>query len=562
MKNIVEYSKIIFRVSKIYRIFTLVFFIILFLSILEAFLTSISISSLYPILNNILSNKSFTGSFFGIKIELIPNEKLILILGILLVLKVIVTVLRNLISFYLGETIRTKLHTKILGAMLSLPFGILNSTSHGKLMEDLKGNSDRVGMLVLKILSLLSELVMVLTLLLTSFILSWESTSIILSVSMVLYFLIIKKYLRFSAFLGKSRVLEEQNLTAIFSSFINHIKDIYLMPSRKPFLRRVHKQSTKLKILRLKSKIGAFIPKPSIELIIGLSILFFSLLNIELKLINNYISGLVVVFALSYKLLNSLINFASSLYRIENSKDSFYNIFNYFELNTHIDYIEEYEGYNNSQKKLVFKKQIKIENLTFSFFDEKKFKEIPIFKDFNCILTRGKITLITGKSGVGKSTLLDLILKLYKLKSGKILYDSTNLEKINNKLLRKKIGYVTQNCNIFNGNLAQNVCLNNKYDFHKFRKIINICDLNISDEKRIILDGGRNKSGGEIKRIALARVLYNDPDIIFIDETLSSIDFQSESHILKQLKLYNYTVVIISHRKSTHKLVDKIINIK
>ena len=122
------------------------------------------------------------------------------------------------------------------------------------------------------------------------------------------------------------------------------------------------------------------------------------------------------------------------------------------------------------------------------------------------------------------------------------------------------IGYVTQNCSIFNAGLIENIVLNNSVVDKKIKEIIDLCNLQkLQKVKNILIDGGKNLSGGEIKKIALARALYNEPEVLFIDETFTSIEETFELEVLNKLKSKGLTIVIISHRDSTMKLVDNII---
>ena len=103
------------------------------------------------------------------------------------------------------------------------------------------------------------------------------------------------------------------------------------------------------------------------------------------------------------------------------------------------------------------------------------------------------------------------------------------------KTLRKNIGYVTQNCSLFEGSVMENIVLDKVFKKENERNN-DVLDLDKMNYKKLVKDGGKNLSGGEIKRISLARALYHEPEIIIIDETFSSIDEKSEEKIIKQLR--------------------------
>ena len=107
----------------------------------------------------------------------------------------------------------------------------------------------------------------------------------------------------------------------------------------------------------------------------------------------------------------------------------------------------------------------------------------------------------------------------------------------------------------------ENIVLDKKFVKTKMNEIMSICDLDKMNYKKLVKDGGKNLSGGEIKRISLARALYHEPEVIIIDETFSSVDEKSEEKIIKQLRKKKFTVILISHRVSSQKYVDNIYNI-
>ena len=107
----------------------------------------------------------------------------------------------------------------------------------------------------------------------------------------------------------------------------------------------------------------------------------------------------------------------------------------------------------------------------------------------------------------------------------------------------------------------ENIVLDKKFLKKKMNEIMSVCDLDKMNYKKLVKDGGKNLSGGEIKRVSLARALYHEPEVIIIDETFSSVDEKSEEKIIKQLRKKKFTVILISHRMSSQKYVDKIYNI-
>ena len=178
---------------------------------------------------------------------------------------------------------------------------------------------------------------------------------------------------------------------------------------------------------------------------------------------------------------------------------------------------------------------------------------------------------ILGKVGSGKTSILDLISRVYDPDSGSIYIDNINLKKLNINKLRLKIGYVLQNPFLFSESISENI------KFGKPNSSINeikkaslnanvIFDIKNFPKKfdTVVGERGLTLSGGQIQRISIARAIIKDPEILLLDDCLSSVDIKTEEEILKNLKKIrkNKTTIIVSHRISSIKHCDKIIILK
>ena len=323
------------------------------------------------------------------------------------------------------------------------------------------------------------------------------------------------------------------------------------------FVKKVKSQSNKLRRIRVKNKLLSFIPKPLIEFLIGLLVLTVFLIVNDFSTFTNYLPSLVVAFAILYKLFNSFLNLTSTIYVIENEIYAYNNV-------TSLLYSEK-QKFNKidikKDKKLFFKNNIIFKDIEFSYKTKSK-KKIKTLKNLNFELAKGSLTLLHGPSGIGKTTVFDLLSKLYYPDSGKIFLDNININEIPTNKIRDLIGYVTQNCSVYAGTFIENIVLNNKFEDKKFSGIVQLCGLEKLFNENNSIELKKNLSGGEIKKIALARILYKEPQILFIDETLSSIEENFEVGILKKLKKTGITILMISHRNISKRIVDNIIYLK
>ena len=183
-------------------------------------------------------------------------------------------------------------------------------------------------------------------------------------------------------------------------------------------------------------------------------------------------------------------------------------------------------------------------------------------------IVKGDIVLIHGESGIGKSTIFRNINK--EINSLNNIYvNDINIKEITKDSIRKEICYVSQNEYIFNTSIKNNILLGNKINPKDLEKALRVSTLNkVLKKKNINLDylleeNGHNLSGGERKKILIARGLVQNTNYIVFDETFDEIDINTEKRIINNIRTeYKKTIVVISHRCSNLELYNKVIEIK
>jgi HlyD family secretion protein len=192
----------------------------------------------------------------------------------------------------------------------------------------------------------------------------------------------------------------------------------------------------------------------------------------------------------------------------------------------------------------------------------------PTIKLLNLEIKTGSTIAIVGASGSGKSTVLDLILGILEPQNGEVEISGQHPRTAISRW-PGSIGYVPQQVAVFNKSMLENIAIGverSEINSKQIEKCLSMADLEAMvlglDQglDTILQESGNNISGGQKQRIGIARALYNDPKILILDESTSSLDVQTEKIIIEEVRLFKNkkTVIIISHRLSSLKYCDSI----
>lgn len=207
--------------------------------------------------------------------------------------------------------------------------------------------------------------------------------------------------------------------------------------------------------------------------------------------------------------------------------------------------------------------KISIRNLSFAYG-----QNYPnALTDINLEIEQGETLAILGRTGDGKTTLVNLLLRMYDIEDGAILFDGNDIQKISLQVLRSHIAYVPQDSYLFSDTLERNIAFGKRDASHD--EIIEVCKEacvhdNIIDfsegYETIVGERGVTLSGGQKQRCAIARALLKNAPILILDDSLSAVDTDTEDQILENLKKkrINKTTIMIAHRISTVKNADHI----
>lgn len=204
---------------------------------------------------------------------------------------------------------------------------------------------------------------------------------------------------------------------------------------------------------------------------------------------------------------------------------------------------------------------IEFKNVSFKYPGAEEYA----LENINLNIEEGQNAAIVGRTGSGKTTLVELIPRLFEVTEGEILVDGTNIKSIPLQLLRKNIGLVPQDTFLFSDSIGENIAFGTQeaeqQDIEEAAEKAQVRDNILDFEKKfetILGERGITLSGGQKQRTAIARALIRDPRIIILDDSLSAVDTKTEESILRHLReeLRGRTTLMISHRISTIKDAD------
>ena len=219
---------------------------------------------------------------------------------------------------------------------------------------------------------------------------------------------------------------------------------------------------------------------------------------------------------------------------------------------------------SSDENNITIEGEIEFQNIEFTYPETK----IKACKNISFSLKKGDSLAIMGDIGSGKTTILELLCRIYDPSEGEILIDNLNIKKINIKELRNSIGYVPQSTFLFSETIEKNIKFGkenvNKNELEN--AAVNAC---LSEDIKLFKDGyktllgerGVNLSGGQKQRLAIARAIIKKPKILILDDSLSAVDTETEEKILSNINRVSrdMTLVIATHRISSAKNCNKII---
>ncbi|MCQ4697182.1 ABC transporter ATP-binding protein/permease [Paeniclostridium sordellii] len=379
--------------------------------------------------------------------------------------------------------------------------------------------------------------------------------SIILFIGIVLIFIVIIINLKIGIPYFKKIQISLDNMNSNLRQYLENVRIVNLFNRLKYEKSKFEKVNNNLAKSTKKAMKVSSVFKPTITLISNIVIILILYLGNKLFISNKIEIGVIVAY-INYmgRILTSLLMISHIFNIFIRAKASGDRIIEVFDMKVEKDQKAEVE--------FDIRGDIKFENVNFSYNNHEN-----TLKDISFEINDGEHIGIIGPTGSGKSTIINLIIKLYKIDKGIIKFNDKNIDNLNAKTLRKFIGIVPQKNILFNQSIADNIKFGNKnIDTDEIKNICKICDCDgfiESFEKgyyESIDEGGSNLSGGQRQRICIARALIRNPKVLILDDSFSAMDIKTENKILKNIKtkLYKTTLIVVSQKINSIINMDKI----
>ncbi len=549
------------------------FLLILFGGLFCAFLEIISISSIIPILNTLQKPDlislytSKINSFLSLGIK---SENFILLFFLFFIILILLTSISRILLLWKTSNYSAKtgvyLGNKLLESYIFLEYKKLRNLQVSEVITSLSIYLNNVVGTVNRISTIFTSLIIVILTVISLVLYTGFGIIFLFLFVLGLYFIsrnLIKKRLTNNS---KIEFNYSQNNVNIINHLMRNYREVVLENNQNFYLRKFQTSSSKQKYAMVRNNFYSSVFKFVIE---GFSLIAFSMLTLFFffNSTSNSSLTLIGVSALALQKILPLIN----------------QIFQSWSgINSHIEQVEKVifnihaESIKVSNHKniniLTYKKKTEFVSLELKNVTYMEDKNKKIFNKLNLKINKGEKIAIIGKSGSGKTTLVEILMGLLDPQEGELLLNGEMVRKEEKQKLQNNFAYVYQNMFIGENSIRKGITAerqdinlneNNYKKAIKISEVESIIDEVLERDNRDIGEYGSKISGGQMQRIALARAIYRDKNIIIFDEATNALDKDLEDKVLRNIvqNLQNKTIIFITHNNTALNYCDRVINL-
>jgi len=544
-----------------------IIFILMFFS---ALIEMVGIGSILPFIT-ILSNPESIHTnellrFLYQFLHFSAVSSFIVFLGLAFVFFILLSnVSKALITYVAKKFILLRIHklsVKLLTKYLYAPYEFFVTHNSSELLRNIqKEVNNIVGNVLNPFMDIISRglisLLLITLLVMVNPLIALVTAVVIIGSYSILYTLIRKTIER----LGRERLVVEGKSTKALLEAFGGIKDIQILGREYHFIEDFSVPTKQYALSYAINELLSDLPKYILEtLIFGLMVLFATFYFLLVKDFSTILQTFTLFALAGYRLMPSIQSVFRSIASL-----------NYF--TSSVDTLKEHfrmpiclPASENEETKLRLRKEIRLTNISFRYATASE----ALFQNINMTIPAHSTIGIAGRTGSGKSTLVDIIIGLLRPQEGTILIDDTPLSENNIRSWRRNIGYVPQFIFLSDDTVRHNIAFgfsDTEIDngaVERAAKMAHIHDFIVNELPQgydtIIGERGVRLSGGQRQRLGIARALYHEPEILIFDEATSALDTITERAILEAIEelQHSKTIIIIAHRLTTIEKCDRI----
>lgn len=493
--------------------------------------------------------------------KVLPTQDLDLLIvlaigfGLLLIMKVVAASLRGLVILYAGTTLAQQITSNLFHQLIRLPLNYFESRHVGDIISRFESLQPIKDFLIDGVVKTFIDGVMAIIMLILMFVYSPLLTAVVL-IALSLYLTISMVLFR------RMRLINEEVIQAGAKENTNFIETVRGILPIKAFADEANRQlkwqnlltdtlNSAIRLARL--NIGL---EQAQTLIFEIERIIVIFLAARLVINGEFTIGMIFAFT-AYR--GQFVGAVTSLVDV---------IIQFRMLRLHLDRISDIVLTDTEPQGGVAldieEGQIAVDNLSFSYGAG----TVSILKNVSFVIQPGESVALVGDTGCGKTTLLKLIMGLLQPDEGDIRIDGVNLTQIDQSYFRRQIASVMQDDQLFSGSITENISFNDlNVDYEKLQSCAEKAQIHEEISRMpmayetLVGDMGAALSGGQIQRILIARALYREPAILFIDEGTSNLDVETERRVNAAISEIGITRVISAHRKETIESADRIISV-
>ena len=558
-------KKIYFVLEKFQRVKINILIILTFIAVI---LETLSFGLIIPLVGLILSPETFSNSsIFSYVLKLnhiLKFDPLVNMLLIVLFAFTIKNIFLVYFTWYQQKLVNNILYfqtQKLFNLYLKQEYVFHLTRNISELFRNIFSAVNSFQAAILSYSVLISEIMVIISLSLLLLFFEPVGTLVCMFISIILVMLFYNFSKKKLFFWGKERMYHSEVYVKHIFEGIGGLKEIKILAAEEKFLSKFNKHMKKYAEYSCYHSFLTNSSKIFLEYIV--IILLISLIVVTMFLgyqYSNILSIVGVFVAIAFRYLPAINRVIYSLQSIKGYQDGsniVYEELKNLRINEDI----------NSKEKINFNKKIVFEDVNFKYPSSNHSN----LSQINFTINKGDFIGVTGITGSGKSTLINLLLGLLKPSTGKILVDEINISN-NLRNWQQKIGYVPQNIYLTDDTIKKNIALGvdeEQIDEKKINEVLKMSHLSnfiYSLDNKIetkVGERGVRMSGGQLQRIGIARALYRNAEIIVLDEATSSLDSITEEEIMRTIENFISlkTIVVVSHRPRCIKKCSKIINL-